>query len=107
MPAAALPHMTHVLSSRPSHFSSPQEAVQWALRTGMSKSKEAAAISLPSQLKEQQQQGETSGPHVWVWRTPLERSRPFWEGWYTGLSERFLQLHVPKMLLLAGTDRWG
>ncbi|KAL4442685.1 hypothetical protein ABPG77_006679 [Micractinium sp. CCAP 211/92] len=41
----------------------------------------------------------------WLWRTPLEQSAPFWEGWYTGLSEMFLKLPVPKVLVLVGTDR--
>lgn len=44
-----------------------------------------------------------AGP--WVWRTPLERSQPFWDGWYRGLSEKFLGLSAPKVLILAGTDR--
>ena len=30
---------------------------------------------------------------------------PFWEGWFRGLSAKFLALDVPKLLLLAGTDR--
>lgn len=42
---------------------------------------------------------------VWVWRTPLERTQPFWEGWYKGLSEAFLKVPAPKVLMLAGTDR--
>ena len=28
----------------------------------------------------------------WVWRTPLGKSQPYWEGWYRGLSEAFLQV---------------
>lgn len=40
-----------------------------------------------------------------MWRTRLEESAPFWEGWYTGLSELFLHLKVPKVLVLVGTDR--
>lgn len=45
------------------------------------------------------------GSEVWTWRTPLAASKQYWEGWYNGLSEAFLALPVPKMLLLAGTDR--
>ena len=33
----------------------------------------------------------------WVWRTHLEQSAPFWEGWYSGLSDLFLKLSVPKV----------
>lgn len=42
---------------------------------------------------------------AWVWRTDLEASAPYWEGWYVGLSEMFLKLPVPKVLVLVGTDR--
>ncbi|GLC37763.1 hypothetical protein PLESTB_001474300 [Pleodorina starrii] len=105
---AALPHMMNVLAGRPASFPSLEEAVAWAVRSGMSRNKEAAAVSMPSQLV--QQGGAEAGPGgggrpQWVWRTPLALSRPFWEGWYTGLSEAFLQLSCPKALLLAGTDR--
>lgn len=41
----------------------------------------------------------------WQWRTNLAASNPYWRGWYEGLSDAFLALPVPKMLLLAGTDR--
>ena len=41
----------------------------------------------------------------WVWRTPLHLSQAYWEGWYKGLSELYLTVAVPKVLVLAGTDR--
>ncbi|CAM6043610.1 unnamed protein product [Sphagnum compactum] len=43
--------------------------------------------------------------HSYVWRTCLEHSEAYWRGWYEGLSEGFLSCPVPKLLLLAGTDR--
>lgn len=82
--------MVNVLSGRPTSFAAPEEAVAWALRSGMARSKEAAAVSLPSQLVAQGQQGQQG--QRWVWRTPLAESRPYWEGWYSGLSEAFLQV---------------
>ncbi|KAK2076011.1 hypothetical protein QBZ16_001347 [Prototheca wickerhamii] len=42
---------------------------------------------------------------VWAWRTPLADSAPHWAGWYQGLSDAFLALPCPKILILAGTDR--
>ena len=42
---------------------------------------------------------------AWIWRTDLKESSKYWEGWYRGLSSSFLSLKVPKMLILAGTDR--
>ena len=41
----------------------------------------------------------------WVWRTDLAASAPFWPGWYQGLSEAFLGVRVPKLLVLANTNR--
>ena len=41
----------------------------------------------------------------WTWRTDVEASYSNWEGWYTGLSDAFLRVQAPKMLILAGTDR--
>ncbi|KAL2199252.1 Alpha/Beta hydrolase protein [Corynascus similis CBS 632.67] len=41
----------------------------------------------------------------WRWRTDLAKTQPFWEGWFTGLSKKFLGGRGGKMLLLAGTDR--
>ncbi|GAB4813324.1 hypothetical protein N2152v2_000370 [Parachlorella kessleri] len=49
------------------------------------------------------QQGAGSG--WWVWRTALQQSSKYWEGWFRGLSDKFLSLKVPKVLVLAGTDR--
>jgi protein phosphatase methylesterase 1 len=96
----------------------------------MSRNKEAAALSMSGQLR--RRPGGEGEPERWTWRTPLEQSRPFWAGWYTGLSEAFLQvraavgragrpvwaaacraeracrgpqLSCPKALVLAGTDR--
>ncbi len=92
--------MVNVLNGRPSSFASPQHAIDWAMRSHMSRNKEAAAISMPSQLRQ-----ADSGQ--WLWHTPLFDSRQHWQGWYAGLSEAFLALPCPKVLALAGTDRCG
>ncbi|KAI3424160.1 hypothetical protein D9Q98_009519 [Chlorella vulgaris] len=187
---ASLPFMHTVLQKRPKQFDSLQQAVDWALETGMCKRQEAAHISLPAMLRplgpgeapgsrvgsggtgvvgdggggglllpslvisglgslaeeeegeeeegeegaeegqqqqrqaherqqqqqqphrerfqqqQQQQQLQQASDGGWVWRTPLELSAPHWEGWYLGLSDQFLKLPVPKVLVLAGTDRF-
>ena len=41
----------------------------------------------------------------WAWRTDLAATQPFWEGWFVGLSKKFLNAKGGKLLLLAGTDR--
>ena len=44
---------------------------------GMSRSAEAAAVSLPGMLRRAQAVDRAR----WVWRTPLERTQAFWDGW--------------------------
>jgi len=41
----------------------------------------------------------------YVWRIDLTRTERFWREWFKGLSAMFLGVGVPKLLLLAGTDR--
>lgn len=52
---------------------------------GMCRSVAAAAVSLPGMLRR--------APAVdcsrWTWRTPLERTLPFWNGWCLPLTSHF------------------
>jgi len=149
---AALPAMRAVLDGRPARFASPEAAIEWALRAGVCRNRDAAAVSMPSQIvpddgpaavaaggggepsaagadgasgqpepDSAQADASPSGGHSpantpgavsaggacggWRWRTDLFATERFWEGWYTGLSEAFLALGAPKLLILAGTDR--
>ncbi|KAL9706688.1 hypothetical protein quinque_010206 [Culex quinquefasciatus] len=40
----------------------------------------------------------------YTWRIDLSKSEKYWEGWFQGLSQKFLDVRVPKLLLLAGID---
>ncbi|ETV98415.1 hypothetical protein H310_08581 [Aphanomyces invadans] len=95
---AALSHMQGILNRRPSRFGSPEEAIKWSLQTGAVRNAESARVSIPSQLHQ-----ESTGE--WTWRTDLFASAQYWTGWFTGISSLFLNVAVPKVLLLAGTDR--
>ncbi|RMZ97328.1 phosphatase methylesterase 1 [Brachionus plicatilis] len=44
-------------------------------------------------------------PERYEWRIDLTRTEKFWKDWFKGLSCMFLNVHVPKLLLLAGVDR--
>ena len=48
-----------------------------------------------------------SGAHadMFGWKTDLAASEVHWRGWFEGLSALFLAVGVPKMLILAGSDR--
>ena len=96
---ASLAHMRGVLAKRPASFPSAEAAVAWALRSGATRNLEAARVSVPSQVR----QNAPGGP--WVWVARLGESERFWDGWYRGLSDLFLAVPAPKLLLLAGTDR--
>ncbi len=61
---------------------------------------------MPAQLRattsaEQQENAEAA----YTWRINLRRSEPYWRGWFAGLSDVFLSVSAPKLLILAGVDR--
>lgn len=93
----ALMHMKTYIASRPSSFQSVDAAIDWHVRSRTIKDVESAKASVPSLLI---RQGER-----WTWRTDLTRTQGWWEGWFTGMSGRFLRGRAAKALLLAGTDR--
>jgi protein phosphatase methylesterase 1 len=41
----------------------------------------------------------------YVWRTDLLATKQYWEGWFKGLTECFLNVRCKKQLLLAAADR--
>jgi protein phosphatase methylesterase 1 len=43
--------------------------------------------------------------YKYTWRTPLRTTAPYWEGWFIGLSSKFLTVRAARLLVLAGTDR--
>lgn len=61
----------------------------------------SARISVPALLQET----HDGSPKPWGWRTDLGATQPFWEGWFIGLSGKFLSAPGGKLLILAGTDR--
>lgn len=46
----------------------------------------------------------TTNEKKYTWRIDLSKSESFWPGWFNGLSEKFLDLRQPKLLLLASID---
>lgn len=48
---------------------------------------------------------ESTGITKYVWRTDLIATKPYWEQWFLGLTQCFLDVKVPKQLLLAASDR--
>ncbi|XP_022733289.1 protein phosphatase methylesterase 1 isoform X5 [Durio zibethinus] len=96
---ASLIHMQKILSNRMQHFSSIEKAIEWSVRGGSLRNIDSARVSIPTTLS------YDDSKQCYVYRARLEETEQYWRGWYEGLSEKFLSCPVPKVLLLAGTDR--
>ncbi|KAI8761823.1 protein phosphatase methylesterase 1 isoform X1 [Biomphalaria glabrata] len=48
---------------------------------------------------------QSMSTHRYTWRIDLSKTEKFWQGWFEGLSQKFLSCEAPKMLILAGPDR--
>jgi pimeloyl-ACP methyl ester carboxylesterase len=93
----SLIHMKSFLLSRPTQFSSEEDAVCWALSHNQVRNKHSAKFTIPSQLSKDRD--------IYRWRTDLQKSSQFWLGWFTGLSKKFLEMKGGRLLVLAGSDR--
>lgn len=98
----ALQNMQTYLSTRPVGFPSLESGIEWHIRSRTIHSSISARISVPALLKHNT---DIRGSRSWTWRTDLGATQPFWEGWFIGLSRKFLEARGGKLLLLAGTDR--
>nr|XP_009857686.1 protein phosphatase methylesterase 1-like [Ciona intestinalis] len=121
--AMASLHMMHqILRNRPQDFESDEKAIEWCVRSGYIRNLESARASMIGQLKQLKTVGETSHapsnneddvqgsatlptPGRLTWRTNLNASAQYWEGWFKGLSTNFLSVTAPKLLMLAAVDR--
>ncbi|KAI6380427.1 Pectinesterase 1 [Pyricularia grisea] len=106
----ALQSMQTYLSTRPTGFASVPAAIDWHVRSRTIRNSISARTSVPALLTHRADEADEGGgsggnARPWRWRTDLAATQPFWEGWFVGLSKKFLTGRGGKMLLLAGTDR--
>lgn len=99
----ALQSMQNYLSTRPVGFASLESGIDWHIRSRTIRNSISARTSVPGLLS--LDESEETGSRPWRWRTNLGGTQPFWEGWFVGLSKKFLAAKGGKLLLLAGTDR--
>lgn len=97
----ALQSMQSYLSTRPKTFLSITSGIEWHTRSRTIRNSTSARISVPSLLRHE----PSNISNQWTWRTDLAATQPYWEGWFAGLSRKFLDAKGGKLLLLAGTDR--
>ncbi|GAA5838649.1 hypothetical protein JCM11251_003253 [Rhodosporidiobolus azoricus] len=96
----ALPGMSTLIASQPKKFDSPAAAIAWHVSSKTINNLTSARISVPPLVKPLQE-----GADECSWRVDLAKTEPYWRGWFTGLSAKFLSCRAAKLLLLAGTDR--
>jgi len=80
----------------PRRFRLVEDAIKYATSTSHH-GHFSASISIPDQLIPHPEGG-------FMWRTNIIETSPYWKGWFLGLSETFLSLASPKLLILAGVD---
>ncbi|CAK9784011.1 hypothetical protein CC85DRAFT_268296 [Cutaneotrichosporon oleaginosum] len=95
----SLPLMKSILGKRPTSFESVPEAIGWHVSSGTIRNETSARVSVPSYIL------PSGSGDKQVWRTDLLATEPFWEQWYTGLSQKFLAVRCARFLCLAGQDR--
>lgn len=93
--------MQTYLSTRPSSFPSLSAGIEWHSRSRTIRNPSSACVSVPALLTDT----ADGSSRPWRWRTDLAKTQPFWEGWFVGLSKKFLEARGGKLLILAGTDR--
>ncbi|POW13716.1 hypothetical protein PSHT_07645, partial [Puccinia striiformis] len=111
---SALISMIPLINSRPSTFNSPTECIKYHLDSHTIRNLDSARISVPSLIRKRSSPSSTnpdseiqkgSDGACFEWVTDLRSSQPYWEGWYRGLSQKFLCQKTARLLVLAGTDR--
>ncbi|KAI0689084.1 protein phosphatase methylesterase [Cerioporus squamosus] len=100
----ALPLMHSLLNARPEGFDSPEEAIEWHVKTNTIRNPASARVSVPGIIVPAPPGSPASSP-AYLWRTPLRSTASYWTSWFTGLSSKFLASRTARLLVLAGTER--
>jgi len=98
----ALPFMESIVTNRPKSFKTIENSISYMIKSNIIKNYESARVSVPSLVKETT---NFKNEKEYVWKTDLLASKQFWTEWFTGLTNCFLSIRIPKLLLLAAADR--
>jgi protein phosphatase methylesterase 1 len=74
----------------------------FSVTNGTVRNEKSARVSTPGSLIEKL---DKKGQKIFVWRADLSKTKEFWEDWFKGLSKAFLSVALPKLLMMAGTDK--
>lgn len=93
------------LRKRPTSFTSAEQAVAWALSSGMLSNEAVAKMTIPARLTLVPAQGGADLPGSWHWTAQIATAEQDWTGWFAGLSDLFVHLPLPKLLVVGGVER--
>ena len=65
----------------------------------------SARVSMPAQVVEFTD--EEIDRSYYVWRTDLLQTKKYWNEWFEGLTDAFLEVKVKKQLILANIESLG
>eukprot|EP00931_Biecheleriopsis_adriatica_P121706 TRINITY_DN96769_c0_g1_i1.p1 TRINITY_DN96769_c0_g1~~TRINITY_DN96769_c0_g1_i1.p1 ORF type:complete len:364 (-),score=62.78 TRINITY_DN96769_c0_g1_i1:61-1152(-) len=102
--AETLPRAAAWLQQRPRSFKCPEEAIAWSLQSGMLSSETAARENVPRRLAHLRA-AESESEESWHWITDVSAAASCWTQWFQGLSDIFVALPLPKLLVVGGLDR--
>ncbi|KAI8970929.1 Alpha/Beta hydrolase protein [Pilobolus umbonatus] len=88
--------MKKILNARPTDFNSIEEAIVWSVRSDTLHDTISPRLSIPALLRPEDDK--------YTWITDLKKTIPFWEDWYSGMSEKFIKAPTSKLLLLTHPD---
>lgn len=92
----ALPFMMSIVQNRKNNFTTINEAIEYMHSTQI-RNLHSVRVSIPPLLKEEK---DEKGNKVFKWKTDLVSSEQYWKEWYENMSNCFLSVKVPKMLLI-------
>nr|XP_033516025.1 protein phosphatase methylesterase 1 isoform X4 [Nicotiana tomentosiformis] len=75
---ASLIHMQKILSNRMQHFSTPEKAIEWSVKSGSLRNIDSARVSIPNTLKYDESK------KCYTHRARLEETEQYWREWVLG-----------------------
>lgn len=90
------------MQARPQSFGSLEDAIAWSLSSGMLTNPQSARENVPPRLVHHE---EADGKESWSWRTDVSKATSCLSHCFEGLSELFVALPLPKLLVVGAVDR--
>ncbi|KAJ3444088.1 protein phosphatase methylesterase-1 related [Anaeramoeba flamelloides] len=98
----AIPFMKRFYSDRKNKFQNLNEAINYALESGISKNRMSARISVPTQLKYVEEEDKEN--NYFTWNFDVVSSLQYWESWFQNLNQNFLSIKATKVLVLSNLE---